>query len=262
MCQAADQAFIAFVFGQGSWREFKTARQMANIACREGVAKLRTSLAKSRYGGPFPTWFRKRLVRALGPELFNHHNLHNMNETPGEHSRQWLRCPIGVTTAYVPSVISTPLGPENVYAEQKVFCFEMLRPWVFDRNMQHGSTLTNLTSFAAARMRGVFLDMLKRQLAEPRRFAEHTRCDLVVQRMAHTGWHNIRLMFIPWNINEPAERTPDTMVLNKCRCLKCNRRKAKLNGWPVPRTMCDYMNLIDNKGNKTWQRTKTYDPQG
>ena len=176
---------------------------MADEACHEGVPEF----SKTVFFGKvtrMPGWFRQRLQHVLGPKCFEHYR----------RSGDWLDA-AGVTKVYMPVL--------DRYVEKQTFGFEFLKPWVFGRGD----------------VRAAVQDVLDRKLAEPRSIARHMRCDLVVQRLAYGGWGYARAVFVPWDYSEPAECVPDTMILNNCRCLTYNKKKAKLNGLPVPKCISE-----------------------
>lgn len=193
LVRGADRLFAEYVNGEATRSDLHFAVNMADHACREGVPPIQA--------GKLPRWFKARLDRVLGPKRFDHLAL----------TSPWLEN-MGLTHVPLKVVVGDTTGTQT----NPVFVVEPTRPWLVDR-----TTLAKPTNANAAAGRKAFLAMLTALTDQPRRLAEAMRCHLMLQRTAVTGWKNIRLLFIPDDVQEEADFTPESFNVRTCKCHDC-----------------------------------------
>ncbi len=190
---------------------------------REGMARITDAdltffFEKPIRRGRIPPWFKRRLKRVLGPNLFKHR----------KRSSPWYER-AGSTTMPLEIIAfnsSSPSLHQQATQVCEVFAVEPLRPWVISKTDPLPDFLTEeqYTDLQPA-YRNAFLDTLDKLLDQPTKLAEALRCRLHLDRAASGGWRRMRAIFVPYCIQEPDYFTPASYCLRTCRCSECAPRR-------------------------------------
>ena len=236
MARAADTAFAEYICGTRTHESFAEVAEIADSACAKHCTPVKL--------GHVPAWFKKRCVRVLGPRCFEHL----------EFTSPWFEH-AGSIKLPLDTVIRNPCK-RALFAHAKqvydVFVVEPIRPWVIDSSDRAVTKLTEeMYSEILPVRRGVFLDVLAKLLEQPMKLAEAMRCRLQLERAAVSGWRRMRVIFIPYDVQETESMIPTSFHLRTCKCPACEPKRKRPPGAVCQCSVCKSLLVNTRKTRKS-----------